>query len=118
MRKVLRLAQSQEEELKNKLINNQKIDMMRVDVYSKEFWVKTFIGYLAFSTPFMILSIILNLMGELPIDINGEPRYGVGASLLFLIYFPLMSFLFSILNWVIVMSGYWLYIKLKKLLPS
>ena len=91
---------------------------MKVDVYSKEYWIKTFIGYLVFSLPFMILSIILNLMGELPININGEPSYGIGPSLILFIYFPLMSFLFAIMNWGIVASGYWLYLKLIKLLRS
>lgn len=92
--------------------------MNKVDVYSKEFWVKTFIGYMTLSFPIMILSIILNLMGELPMNINGEPTFGIGASIMYLIYFPLMSFIFAILNWVVVMGGNWIYIRAKTLISG
>jgi hypothetical protein len=87
--------------------------MEKVNVYSKEFWVKSFIGYFSVSVPILIISIILNLSGDLPLNINGVPRYGIGPSLILVFYFPFMSFLFAILNWVFVMAGNWLFDKVR-----
>ena len=69
----------------------------------KRLFVLFFFGFL----PFMILHIILNIAGIIPVNFNDEQIYGLTGILVIIGFAPLIVLIFTVLTYFGLMCGYW-----------
>jgi hypothetical protein len=92
--------------------------MNDVNVYSKKFWTNTFIGYLFVGLVIGFILSLLNVLRVIPVVINEIEYYGIGYSIILLLYIAMFSFIFAILNWLVVMAGFTLYKWIKSIIRN
>jgi hypothetical protein len=72
--------------------------------FKKLFFATTF-----FILPFAILESILALLNIVPVDFNNTPKTGWTGFMISILFFPFEAVMFSVLNWIVLNSGYWFY---------
>ncbi len=76
---------------------------------NKERFNYLFKGYLFGYLPFGILFGLLSMFNIVPVNVNDTPYYGVIGFGLMLLLIPTMAIMFTILNWVFLSFGLWVY---------
>lgn len=81
---------------------------MRLNKFSEH--PKNLFGYLFWNVlfcwaPFGIAMGILSLLGQIPVNVNGEATYGLKGLLVILITIPLIAFFLALIVWIYLRIG-------------
>lgn len=78
----------------------EEYSVMPQDLFKRIF----VIGFFAY-IPLLLLQIILNLSGTLPLNFNDEKVYGVEGVVVLVLFSPLLVLLFTLVTWIHLKLG-------------
>ena len=76
---------------------------------------RVFFAYIFATLPFFLLGSVLTLLNITPVTANGKEYHGIDGFLSFFVWMPFFCILFTILNWLVLNFGNYLYVKIFKI---